>query len=138
MAVCPNPSSPPPSSTAPPAPSRLPTRWFAAIATLSSAASAARRWNGSTSWGSAECVIIDSVGDNMIRTQISLDEQEYALVKKEAKALGISIAELIRRAVRQTLPARKQPPWMRYAGFVESGNANSSQSIDDIVYGSKD
>ena len=74
----------------------------------------------------------------MIRTQISLDEQEYALVKKEANALGISIAELIRRAVRQMLPARKQSPWMRYAGFVESGNPNSSQSIDDIVYGSKD
>ena len=74
----------------------------------------------------------------MIRTQISLDEQEYALVKKEANALGISIAELIRRAVRQMLPSRKQSPWMRYAGFVESGNANSSQSIDDIVYGSKD
>ena len=74
----------------------------------------------------------------MIRTQISLDEQEYTLVKKEAKALGISIAELIRRAVRQTLPAPKQSPWMRYAGFVESGNPNSSQSIDDIVYGSKD
>ena len=74
----------------------------------------------------------------MIRTQISLDEQEYALVRKEAKALGISIAELIRRAVRQTLPARNQSPWMRYAGFVESGNAHSSQSIDDIVYGSKD
>ena len=74
----------------------------------------------------------------MIRTQISLDEQEYALVKKEANALGISIAELIRRAVRQMLPAHKQSPWMRYAGFVESGNAHSSQSIDDIVYGSKD
>ena len=74
----------------------------------------------------------------MIRTQISLDEQEYALVRKEAKALGISIAELIRRAIRQTLPARDQSPWMRYAGFVESGNPNSSQSIDDIVYGSKD
>ena len=83
-------------------------------------------------------VIIDLIGDNMIRTQISLDEREYALVKKEANALGISIAELIRRAVRQMLPAQRQSPWMRYAGFVESGNANSSQSIDDIVYGSKD
>lgn len=74
----------------------------------------------------------------MIRTQISLDAQEYALVKQEARALGISIAELIRRAVRQMLPARRQPPWMRYAGFVESGNAKSSQSIDEIVYGAKD
>jgi hypothetical protein len=50
----------------------------------------------------------------------------------------ISVAERIRRAVRRMLPARIHPPWMRYAGFVESGNANSSQSIDDIVYGSKD
>ena len=37
----------------------------------------------------------------MIRTQISLDEEEYALAKKEAAALGISVAELVRRAVRR-------------------------------------
>ncbi len=74
----------------------------------------------------------------MIRTQISLDEREYALVKKEAAALGIPIAELVRRALRQALPANDQAPWMRYAGLVESGDSNSSQSIDEIVYGSKD
>ena len=74
----------------------------------------------------------------MIRTQISLDEQEYALVKKEAAALGISVAELVRHALRQVLPSDGQAPWMRYAGFVESGDPNSSQSIDEIVYGSKD
>jgi hypothetical protein len=28
-------------------------------------------------------------------------------------------------------------PWMRYAGMVESGDARSSQRIDDIVYGQK-
>jgi hypothetical protein len=54
------------------------------------------------------------------------------------RTLCISVAELIRRAVRRTLPARKQSPWMRYAGLVKSGDVNSSQSIDDIVYGSKD
>ncbi|MEK7405457.1 MAG: ribbon-helix-helix protein, CopG family [Acidobacteriota bacterium] len=74
----------------------------------------------------------------MIRTQISLDEQEYALLKKEAKSLGISVAEFVRRGVRQILPPRGERPWMRYAGLVESGNARSSQSIDEIVYGSKD
>ena len=74
----------------------------------------------------------------MIRTQISLDEQEYALVKKEAAALGIPIAEVVRRALRQALPVDGQAPWMRYAGFVASGDTNSSQSIDEIVYGSKD
>ena len=83
-------------------------------------------------------VIIRRKGDNMIRTQVSLDEQEYALAKKEARALGISIAEYVRRAIRETLPAAGAGPWMRYAGFVESGDRRSSQSIDDIVYGAKD
>jgi len=74
----------------------------------------------------------------MIRTQVSLDDHEYALAKKEAKSIGISVAEFVRRAVRDKLPASQGPPWMRYAGMVESGDPQSSQSIDDVVYGSKD
>jgi len=74
----------------------------------------------------------------MIRTQVSLDKQDYALAKKEAKALGISVAEFVRRAVRRMLPASDKAPWMRYAGLVESGNPRSSQSVDEIVYGVKD
>jgi Ribbon-helix-helix protein, copG family len=74
----------------------------------------------------------------MIRTQVSLQKQEYALAKKEAEALGISIAEFVRRAVRDKLPVSEGPSWMRYAGMVESGDPHSSTSIDEIVYGSKD
>jgi hypothetical protein len=74
----------------------------------------------------------------MIRTQVSLDEYEYEQAKKEAKALGISVAELVRRALRNALPPRGDGPWMRFAGFVETGNPRSSQSIDEIVYGEKD
>ena len=74
----------------------------------------------------------------MIRTQISLDPQEYALVKRETRALGISVAEFVRRAIRHGLAARGQAPWMRYAGLVESGNSRSSQMVDEVVYGSKD
>jgi hypothetical protein len=74
----------------------------------------------------------------MIRTQITLDATEYELVKAEAKALGISVAEFVRRAIRHGLPARGQAPWMKYAGLVESGNPRSSQSVDEVVYGSKD
>ena len=74
----------------------------------------------------------------MIRTQISLDEHEYSLAKKEAKTLGISVAEFVRRAIRQVLPADADAPWMRYAGLVESGNARSSRSIDEVVYGAND
>jgi len=74
----------------------------------------------------------------MIRTQVSLDRVEYALARKEAKALGISVAEFVRQAIRSKLPHTGRQPWMRYAGFVESGDSNSSQSIDEIVYGAKD
>lgn len=74
----------------------------------------------------------------MIRTQISLDRHEYELAKREAAAQGISVAEFVRRAVRQVLPPEGDASWMRYAGFVESGDSRSSQSIDEIVYGSKD
>ena len=73
----------------------------------------------------------------MIRTQISLDEDEYRQAKQEASALGISIAEFVRRAVRQMLPVDGDMPWMRYAGLVESGDKYSSQKVDEVVYGSK-
>lgn len=74
----------------------------------------------------------------MIRTQVSLDEQEYRLARKEAQAMGISVAEFVRRAIRQVLPPTGDGPWMKYAGFVESGDPRSSRSIDDVVYGAKD
>ena len=76
----------------------------------------------------------------MIRTQVSLDEREYMLAKQQAKALGISTAEFMRRALRDALPPVGEPPWMRFSGFVDSGDPNSSlsESIDEVVYGSKD
>lgn len=73
----------------------------------------------------------------MIRTQVSLDRRDYELAKKEAKALGISVAEYVRRAIRRVLPSAGHLPWMKYAGLVESGNSKSSQSVDEIVYGHK-
>jgi len=73
----------------------------------------------------------------MIRTQISLDEHEYALAKQAAKSLGISVAEFVRRAVREALPAKGEGRWMKFAGFVETGDVHSSESIDEIVYGRK-
>lgn len=74
----------------------------------------------------------------MIRTQVSLDKREYALAKAAAKKLGISVAELVRRAVRDALPPEGDGPWMRFAGFIDTGDSNSSRSIDEIVYGHKD
>jgi hypothetical protein len=39
---------------------------------------------------------------------------------------------------RQAFAESDQRPWMLYAGLVESGDPSSSQSIDEIVYGSED
>jgi len=74
----------------------------------------------------------------MIRTQISLPEEDYVAAKAEAERLGISLAELIRRSLKETLPANPDKPWMRYAGMIETGDPESSRRIDEIVYGSKD
>lgn len=74
----------------------------------------------------------------MIRTQISLAENEYLAAKREAKRLGISLAELLRRSLRSLLPVDARKPWMRYAGMVESGDPRSSQRIDEVIYGQKD
>jgi hypothetical protein len=73
----------------------------------------------------------------MIRTQISLTETEYQAARREAERLGISLAELLRRSLRTLIPADESKPWMRYAGMVESGDPQSSQHIDDIVYAQK-
>lgn len=74
----------------------------------------------------------------MVRTQISLTEEEYAAAKREARRLGISLAELLRRSLRHMLPADEARPWMRYAGLIESGDRASSQRIDELIYGRKD
>ncbi|HEV3073718.1 MAG TPA: CopG family transcriptional regulator [Thermoanaerobaculia bacterium] len=74
----------------------------------------------------------------MIRTQVSLSEEEYSAAKREAQRLGISLAELVRRSLRGLLPADESKAWMRYAGMVDSGDPHSSQHIDDVVYGQKD
>jgi hypothetical protein len=74
----------------------------------------------------------------MIRTQISLPEEEYEAAKLEARRLGISLAELVRRSLRSVLPVDESKPWMRFAGMVETGEPTSSQTIDDIVYGRRD
>ena len=74
----------------------------------------------------------------MIRTQISLSGREYDAAKREAKRLGISLAELLRRSLRTLLPADESRPWMRYAGMIETGDPKASQRIDDVVYGQKD
>jgi hypothetical protein len=73
----------------------------------------------------------------MIRTQISLTEEEYEAAKREAARLGVSLAELLRRSLRTMLPADESKPWMRFAGLIDSGDPRSSQRIDEVIYGEK-
>ena len=71
----------------------------------------------------------------MIRTQVSLDPDMYESAREEARRLGISFAEICRRALGQWLKQSPEPrPWLRFAGALE-GDAESSQSVDDVVYG---
>ena len=74
----------------------------------------------------------------MVRTQISLTEEEYQAAKREAQRLGISLAELLRRSLRGMLRVDESKPWMRFAGMIETGDRFASQHIDEIVYGEKD
>jgi len=67
-----------------------------------------------------------------------LSGREYDAAKREARRLGISLAELLRRSLRTILPADVSKPWMRYAGMIETGDSCASQKIDDVVYGQKD
>jgi len=71
---------------------------------------------------------------NMIRTQISVDEEIYARAKAVARRHGISLAELCRRGLEE-LVAREpsSKPWMAFAGVFEGDEADSS-SVDRVVY----
>jgi hypothetical protein len=70
----------------------------------------------------------------MIRVQIRLTEEEHAAARAEAKRLGISLSELLRRSLREMLPIDMSKPWMRFTGMVESGDSESSQKIDEVIY----
>jgi homoserine trans-succinylase len=67
---------------------------------------------------------------DMIRTQVNLDKNKHDHAKRHPATLGISVAEFIRRW--------EEVHWMKYAGFVTTGDPASSQSIDELVYGTKD
>jgi len=73
----------------------------------------------------------------MIRTRISFDKSLYQRAKRSAKLRGVSLAELCRRSVAETVArdeAHGDRPWMRYVGIVE-GTPTDSATVDAVVYG---
>ena len=77
----------------------------------------------------------EEVPHPVIRTQISVDEEMYARAKEAARRQGISLAELCRRSLAETLS--REPvghPWMAFVGTLE-GRPEDSTTIDEVVYG---
>jgi hypothetical protein len=70
----------------------------------------------------------------MIRVEVRLSRREYAAAKREARRLGISLAELLRQSVRNIIPVEHAQAWMRYAGMVESGDLRSTRRIDTVLF----
>lgn len=73
--------------------------------------------------------------DNMLRTQISVDRALYERAKSMARRQGISLAELCRRSLRETVSRELgDQPWMAYAGILD-GEPDESGTVDEVVYG---
>ncbi len=70
---------------------------------------------------------------------ITMPEELDARVASEARRLGISKSELIRRGLVAVLPAGKPEPsknmWLDLAGFGEAGLSVEPDEIDEVVYG---
>ena len=70
----------------------------------------------------------------MIRTQISVDKDTYDRARQLARRKGISIAELCRRSLEETLAREPgDKPWMAMAGILE-GSTEDSSTVDAGAY----
>jgi hypothetical protein len=74
----------------------------------------------------------------MIRTQISLEKEEMEIAHETAESYGISLAEMMRRALRKEFKPGGGKPWMKYCGSIATGKSVTSEEIDEVVYGRKD
>jgi len=80
-------------------------------------------------------VITLQYSDNMIRTQISVDENLYKRARAVARRMGISLAELCRRSLEEVVAREpSDKPWMALAG-IHDGEELYSASVDQVVYG---
>lgn len=73
----------------------------------------------------------------MIRTQISLTEEQMKRARREAAARGISLAELVRQALEQELAfsevARVRQRAAESVGGFRSGHADTSERHDEVL-----
>lgn len=73
------------------------------------------------------------------RTMVYLDAEQLQALRAEAKAQGISLAELLRRLVQEHLEKRQDiapvPPsaFLRIVGLGSSGQGDISERHDDYL-----
>lgn len=69
---------------------------------------------------------------------ITIPDELDAEAAAEAKRLGISKSELIRRGITALLPDRDvdgaEDPWRRLAGFASPDLSVDADGIDDVIY----
>lgn len=75
----------------------------------------------------------------MIRTQISLTEDQLRRLRRVARARGVSMATLIREAVDRTVPdedrdrRERQNRAFALAGAFASGRRDTAERHDDVL-----
>jgi hypothetical protein len=75
----------------------------------------------------------------MIRTQISLSEDQMRRLRRAARERGISIAAVIREAVERSVPdpdierVAKQRRAFELAGAFDSGHRDTAQRHDEVL-----
>jgi uncharacterized protein YigA (DUF484 family) len=79
----------------------------------------------------------------MIRTQVSLTEEQMARLRREARRRGMSLAAVVREAVDQSVPddeaARvdRLARALRAGGSVASGTGDVAAGHDDLLSGDR-
>jgi len=72
----------------------------------------------------------------MHRTQISLEPEHYGYLSAEARRLGVSMAEVVRRLVGDRMRAAKQrDPFADLVGAGEGDGKFSGADHDRVLYG---
>lgn len=74
----------------------------------------------------------------MVRTQISLTEEQYVAVKNIAAERGVSMSAVIRETVDKLVVLSKRSAWeglLAIAGTASSGHSDISINHDEYLYG---
>jgi len=68
------------------------------------------------------------------RTQVYLEPEQHRLLKREAEAKGISLAELLRRLAREYLRKEtSREDFFRIVGLGKSGSSDAAEEHDRYI-----